>query len=72
MPGPASIVGDRPPMNPAIWVCFSSEVDGFFFRGGNKNARNRLIRNTLFNEKRTMPSTGKIEKQSLHTLSLSV
>ena len=34
MPGPASTVGDRPPMNPVIQVRFPFEVDGFFFGGG--------------------------------------
>ena len=30
--GPASTEGDHPPTNPAIWVRFPSEADGYFFR----------------------------------------
>ena len=58
MPGLASTVGERPPTNPAIRVCFPTEADGFFFCGGNKCAK--LINSNFSSAvNRATPSTGK-------------
>ena len=54
--GPASTVGDRPPTNPAIRVCFPPEADDTSFAVA-KNERHRFIE-LLFSEKAKAPSTG--------------
>ena len=61
---------ERPPTNPAIRVCLPSEVDGFFFCSGkymHDIDQSELLSSA---KKQKEPSTGKIEKQSLHSLSL--
>ena len=70
MPRPASSVGDRPPTNPAIRVRFPSEVDGFFFRGGKYMRAIDQFELLSSAKKWKAPSTRKIKKRSLHSLSL--
>ena len=63
-------MGDSPPTNPAILVCFPSEVDGFFFRGGKFMRDTDQFELLSSAKKRKAPSTGKSKKRSLHSLSL--
>ena len=68
-PGLVSTVGDRPPTNLAIQVCFRSEIDEFFFGGGKFMRDTDQFELLSSANKRKAPSTGK-SKSGLYTLSL--
>ena len=57
LPGPASTVEERPPINPAIRVRFPSEADGISFAPWQKKCATPIYRITPSEKART-PSTG--------------